>query len=315
MDNICKIITVGLNLAIDRVIEVKSLQVGSHQEGKELSRTPGGKAFNISRVCAALKTHSIATGFLAADTRALYDQALAGGFIEDQFVEVPGLTRENITLLDRLSGSDTHIRDQGQPVTSEQIKALSNTLASLACPESIIIFSGSLPSGFTPAEHSNLVRSCVEAGARVAVDTSGPALADLAAERFWLAKPNLAELAQLTGKTFSKLDDQLSAARTLTKRISNILLSAGGEGAYLFTPDRAYHASVKVSAEKVLNTVGCGDALLGAFISAITLGQPKEQALISAVATASACAISPASAQFNQATREDMISRVELTQL
>ncbi|HHH75436.1 MAG TPA: hypothetical protein ENL03_00250, partial [Phycisphaerae bacterium] len=176
MTDTCKIITVGLNQAIDRVIEVPDFSPGAHLNGRQLFRTAGGKAFNVSIVCSELNTDSTATGFLGDDTRAIFDSAMAGGLITDRHVRVPGATRENITIIDPITSSDTHIKDIGPEVTPQHIQRLTETLTELASPESIIVFSGSLPQGITPADHNLMIRSCTDAGSRVAVDTSGPAL-------------------------------------------------------------------------------------------------------------------------------------------
>ncbi|OKH61643.1 hypothetical protein EB74_19315, partial [Mycobacterium sp. SWH-M5] len=109
------------------------------------------------------------------------------------------------------------------------------------------------------------------AGRRVAVDASGPALAAvLAADRAGLPhliKPNVDELADVVDRPMATLADVVTAARALTERgVDTVLVSLGGDGAVLVTATLALHGAAPV--ERVVNTVGAGDALLAGYLAA-----------------------------------------------
>jgi 1-phosphofructokinase family hexose kinase len=210
-----QLISVCLNPAVDRSIEVDGLVLGEHQTGREVSRVAGGKAVNVTRVLAALDVACLATGFVGESNRLIFDSHLAQPLITEDFVSLPGWTRENITLIDTVAGQETHIRDAGLAITSEAMFALSGKLRSMVTDSSTVVFSGSLPPGVSPAAHAGLIDLCIQAGARVAVDTSGPALAELADRPLWLVKPNAEELVQLVGRPLAGLDDQLAAVGQL----------------------------------------------------------------------------------------------------
>jgi len=292
------ILTVTLNPAVDRLIEVDCLVPGDHQVGREVSRTPGGKGINVSRVLAALGVGSIATGLLGEANRDEFADFLTGPLIEDEFVLLAGRTRQNTTIADRSTGLHTHIRDAGLPVDRPAITRLADKLRSLVSRGAIVAFSGSLPPGAGPDDFAELVGICAAAGARVAVDSSGPALAAAAAGKLWLIKPNVQELAELVGRNLETLDEQLAAARKLAARTDYVLLSRGRDGACLVTKDHALCARAEVEASAVRNTVGCGDALLGAFLASIIRHEDAATALRKAVATASASACQATSAGF-----------------
>ncbi len=92
------IITVTLNAAVDRVIEVENFTIGAHQTGREVSRVPGGKGVNVSRILAALDAPSIATGFIGKENRSVFDPIFRDGTIADELVVLDGRTRENVTI-------------------------------------------------------------------------------------------------------------------------------------------------------------------------------------------------------------------------
>ena len=309
------IITVSLNPALDRVIEVDGFTIGAHQVGREVLRSAGGKALNVSRVLAAMGIRSVATGFLGDRNRGGFDSLLSDPLVGDEFFPLPGNTRENVTITDRRTGQETHIRDVGLEVAPRHLSRLAKKLRLLAADGGILIFSGSLPPGIGPADFSDLVAACQAAGARVAVDTSGDALAAMAGRRLWLVKPNGVELPLLAGREARGLDEQLAAARGLTDRVDNVVFTIGADGAYLFTRALALHAWVDVAAGSIRNTVGCGDALLGAFVAGVWRGREVGRAFRDAVACATASAMTITPGEFDAETFSQLQAKVEMTEL
>lgn len=305
------IITVSLNPAIDRVIEVDGFAVGAHQVGRELLRVPAGKGVNVSRALAAMDVPSTATGFLGDESLAAYEP-LFGGLITGAFVMVKGRTRENITITDRRTGPDTHIRDAGLPVDAAGLAGMNETLRRLAVPGALVIFSGSLPPGVSPGDFAAMVSTCLAGGARVAVDSSGPALTAVANLPLWLVKPNTQELPQLVGRAIADEKDQLTAARGLALRVANVLLTCGSGGAYLFAGDVAIHAVVPLEAGEIVSTVGCGDTILAAYVGGIAKGASARDAFVEAVARATACAMTLDPAGMDPAALETCRQRVRV---
>jgi 1-phosphofructokinase family hexose kinase len=310
-----RVITVSLNPAVDRTIEVPNFTIGAHQLGREVARTPGGKGVNISRVLAAMGVPSAAAGFLGAESRDVFAPLFADGTVGDHFVVLPGRTRENVTITDPAARTETHIRDADLAVTDDALGRLAETLESLCEAGCIAVFSGSLPPGASPADQVALAERCVAAGARVAVDTSGDALRAFAGRRLWLVKPNRSELEQLVGRALGGREEQIAAARQLTAHVEHVLLSCGAEGAYLFTAKLALHARADVEPSRVRNTVGCGDALLGAFVAGMARGGDLRECLAAAAACASASACRPTAATFDPEMMAQLRQKVELREV
>lgn len=309
------VITVTLNPTIDRLIEVDHFTVGAHQAGRDVMRTAGGKGVNVSRVLAALGVRNFATGFLGEDNRGEFDALFQDPLIQDELFNLPGRTRENVTIMDRHSGLETHIRAAGLAVPAKQLARLTKKLHLLAADGSMLVFSGSLPPGIDPRQFVELVASCQAAGALVAVDTSGDALAAMAGRPLWIVKPNAVELPLLAGRELVGIDGQLAAARELTGLVENVIFTVGADGAYLFSRDLALHARVDVPAESIRNTVGCGDALLGAFVAALRNGATPGDAFPPAVACAAASAMTLTPGKFDPQTLADLRAKVELAEV
>jgi tagatose 6-phosphate kinase len=95
------------------------------------------------------------------------------------------------------------------------------------------------------------------------VDADGRVLRTLGAMPPLLIKPNLEELAALTGKT-GPVDAMLDTALALGFR--GILLSRGADG--LVHADMAGRRVQKSPAVTAVNTVGAGDACLAGYLAA-----------------------------------------------
>jgi 1-phosphofructokinase len=310
MESSQTIVTVSLNPAIDRTLEVEEFTLGAHQVGREIVRTPGGKGVNVSRVLATLGVRNIATGFLGADNREEFAPALDNPLLGDEFFTIRGRTRENITIVDRATSTETHIRNPGLEVPERDLKRLGTKLGLLSRKAAIVAFCGSLPPGVSVEAFCDLVDTCLTGFARVVVDTNGPALQAMGSRRLWLLKPNARELGELVGRDLPDLASQQAAARELTETVEIVIVTRGEHGAMLFTGDLALTASVDIGAQRVQNTVGCGDTMLGAFIAGHAAGESLAEAFASAVATATAAACHPATARFDPELLAELRERV-----
>ena len=82
------IYTVTFNPAIDYLVYVPELSVGSIIRSEKESTFCGGKGINVSLILQELGIESTATGFLAGFTGSAIEQALSGGAIRTDFVHL-----------------------------------------------------------------------------------------------------------------------------------------------------------------------------------------------------------------------------------
>jgi 1-phosphofructokinase len=106
-----------------------------------------------------------------------------------------------------------------------------------------------------------------EAGARVALDTSGVPLDRLVTSGLVnLIKPNADELANLVGRNLHTMGEALDAGRELNRGgVEVALVSLGADGALAITEDSAVWGAAV--APRLVNTTGAGDATLAGFLA------------------------------------------------
>lgn len=296
------VLTVNLNTAIDRVIEVENFAVGGHVLGKQLRRHPAGKGVNISRALAFMGRDNVATGFVGRGEFDAFERFLsdtAPGRVVCQLLSVAGRTRENVTIIDPKTHTDTHIREPGFEVTAADVRRMRSKLGLMAAGQAVIVFAGSLPPGMDAADLRMLITVAGERGAKIALDIGGAALretlgeaSDGAAERLWLLKPNEAELARWADVERLESDDALLAAATrLKERCEVLVVTRGAAGAWLLENQRLYRGRLDLDDAEVLNTVGCGDCMLAGLIDARVNGLDTSAMLRQGLAWAAANAL------------------------
>lgn len=315
------ILTIGLNPAIDRILECPDFHVGGHQQARQIARLASGKAANVSRALAHLGADSIATGFVGAgELPFFHEQLLASvgpGRILCHFVEVSGTTRENITILDpkRRGGVETHIRDRGFTVNAAEIALLEKRIRQDLKPGDLAIFSGSLCLGLPELYFSWIIDLCTSLQARVVIDTNGEPLKEAATKKIWMLKPNLEELRQLLGVEVPNAASAIrDAASQLLACAEHILISRGRNGAVLLTKEAAYSARSLANRDAV-RTVSCGDHLLAGFVAERAAGRDLERSLIAAMALATARALSPRLDEIDEALLREAAAGVEIEKI
>ena len=285
------IITVTLSPAIDRILAVPGFRARRTLKARVVAVVPAGKGVNVSRYLSALGVRSVATGFVGARERALYEESFAGTGITPAFVAVDAPTRLNTTILGERGRRETHLREEGFAAPREKREALRRTLLRYARAGNTFVFAGALPLKFAPAELARLIRELRASGAAVAVDASGPALAAAVRAGCDVISPNEDELRE-TGMS----------PELLLRRVGALALKLGAKGGVLYLRDGTFRARAAVPARRVLNTVGAGDAFLAGLLAARAQRLSPSALIRSAVAAGAAAVVAGVVGRLDRAT-------------
>lgn len=295
------IVTLTANPSLDRTIQLAGpLEPGAVQAAESSSVDPAGKGVNVSRVVVAAGADTLAVLPLAEDDP--YGEHTAG--LPVRAVPIEGHARSNITLTSP-DGETTKINLPGAGLAPAEAGALIDAVVEAADGARWLALCGSLPPGVAAdfyVEVIQAVRTRAARAPRIAVDTSGPALAEvLARGAVDLIKPNDEELvdavARLGLATSSEADqdtvaDAVRLASTLVPhRVGAVLVTLGGDGAVLVDAEGARHAAAPPT--DVRSTVGAGDSALAGFLLADLAGEDADGRLRAAIRYGSATAALP----------------------
>jgi 1-phosphofructokinase len=296
-----RVVTLTANPSLDRTLSLPA-RLERHQVVRLVgsSTEPGGKGVNVARAVAAAGVDVVCV-FPAASGDPFVGLAHGLG-LRLATVPVSAPVRTNYTLTEP-DGTTTKLNESGHPLDEASRDALARLLHERSIGAAWVALSGSLPPGTPDGWYADLVRSLRDTGARVAVDTSEERLAALLAAgpdaAPDLLKPNLEELAQVTGVDEAALADDPDAVLAAVARLHDhgvreVLLTLGADGAMLSTDDGVWTA--RPPAVTVRSTVGAGDSSLAGYLLAALAGAPAEERLRTAVAYGAASASLPGSA-------------------
>lgn len=285
------IVTLTPNPSLDRTIEVEDLRRGDVHRAVASRLDPGGKGVNVSRVLAAHGVPTLAVIPAGGSEGAQLADLLAPSGVPVVSVPLSSPTRSNVTLVEP-DGTTTKINEPGPRLSPAETAAMADRLASFARSADWVVLSGSLPQGVSDLFYAEIVARVHDIGHRVALDTSGSALAAAVEAGPDLIKPNSDELAELTGVSLHTWGDVAEQAEKLRANgVGTVLVSLGEDGALLVDStgvSRAYAPPVEVR-----STVGAGDSTLAGFLAA---GAHGTEALRTAVAFGTAAVTLPGSA-------------------
>ncbi|MCP3741536.1 1-phosphofructokinase [Rossellomorea sp. BNER] len=286
------ITTITLNAALDTTYYLPSFTLGRTNRLKDLHVEPGGKGINVAKVLYSLGEKIIAGGFVGGSNGMKITELLEERNIPHEFVNIQEDSRVCLTIINEEIKEETEILEQGPTITDEEWSTICDYVKKAATKSKIITLAGSLPKGVPVDGYSQLIEIIQQNGSKAILDTSGEPLRHGLNSGPFAVKPNEHELRQLINKEILTLTDAIDAGKNLLKKgVQYVCISLGGEGALLLNQEEVYH--VKAPEIEVVNTIGCGDAMLAGLASGFDKELPIEQILSLATACGAANALQP----------------------
>ncbi len=226
------IITVTLNAAMDKTLEVPSFTPGRRHRTVDQTTMPGGKGVNIARAIKRLGQPVIATGFAGGPTGNRIVEALNDESILNDFVRIGDESRTNTAVLDPTTGLQTEINERGPAVSAQELELFREKLLYLAQGASICVFAGSLPRGIETDIYFSLIREVRRLGVTTMIDTDGePLRLSMRAEPD-IVSPNELEAEELVGHEFNDAADRAQAVVEMTRLGAHEAIMTVSDGCY-----------------------------------------------------------------------------------
>lgn len=275
------IITLTPNPSIDRTVAFTELRRGAVNRALSSRVDPGGKGVNVARALTAHGVAATAVLPVGGPEGHLMDKLLTDAGVDRLGVPIRESIRLNVTAVEP-DGTTTKLNEPGPRLDEEELRllleAVTTRVESAGGGDVWVVACGSLPPGAPEDLYARLVRSAREAGARVAVDSSGPPLRPAVAASPDLIKPNRVELEELVGASLTTLGDVIDAAADLVLGgVGTVAVSLGRDGAVLVDGDTAVHARAVI--ERPRSTVGAGDCMLAGLLHGLSTGTDAGSAL------------------------------------
>lgn len=307
------IFTLTMNPCLDRYIYVDDLIVDDTIRAKKVVDYPAGKGIDVSRVIRELGGVSIAIALVGGDTGRKLEEMLDKEGVIYSSIRVPQETRMNIIL--ESNKGQYRISMPGEKISVKKLQVVLEVLQALVREKDVVVVSGSLPKGVAAEFYTGIIFTLKQWGATVYFDADGDKLkAGLVGQPDYI-KPNLHEFQRLIGKHVSTLEEIINEAKKIIDihELQGILLTLGGEGAYLITKEKVlFTKTIKVN---VKSAVGAGDSFLAGFVLKKSEGANDEEALRWANAAGTAAVMTPGTRLCRRADVERLIDKIEVERI
>lgn len=288
------IATVTLNPAIDYTVSLAdTLRKDAVNRTAAERLTPGGKGINVSVILHRLGVPTVIHGIPAGMTGQMLCHTIADMGIQASWLPLNDGSSNRINM--KLADADgiTEINGSGITMTAELQDALLRKLQSYG-EKDIIVLAGSIPKGADKNLYGNIMAALQKNGVQFAVDAEGDSLRCALRYHPLIIKPNLPELCGLFDVQRITGDEDLYYYAQLLQRegARNVLISLGGDGAFLLTEGGTCFR-MEAPKGKIQSTVGAGDSMLAGWLAGYVKGCTAEECLRMGIAAGSATAFAP----------------------
>lgn len=308
------ITTITLNTSIDKAYYMdSSIENGTVMRVASCKNSAGGKGLNVARIVKLCKGSVQASGFVGGYNGAYLEALLDADGIPHDFEHVDGETRCCINILEPKFGSTEYL-EPGCEVSQAEENRFMQRLPDIIKDSAVVTISGSIPQGVDSGIYERIVERIKIMGKKVILDTSGDALKKGIRACPDMIKPNKDEMMMLLGREIHSIKDVIRCAQELHDLgIPYVVVSLGKDGALLVCSEGIFMGITPDV--KVVNTVGCGDSMVGAFAVAMEKSYAPGDALKYAVAVSTANALSPNTGDFDPEICEELLTEVTVERI
>ncbi|MCG5514169.1 1-phosphofructokinase family hexose kinase [Ectothiorhodospira shaposhnikovii] len=281
-----RIVTLTLNPAVDASCATDKVRPVHKIRTTNERMDPGGGGINVARVVNELGGQSFAVYLAGGRSGDVLDELVADAGVMAHRVHTRETTRVSHVVYEQSSGQEFRFTPEGPTVQPAEWKAALDFIELLDFD--YVIASGSIPRGTPEDVYARLSVMTKRRGARMVLDTSGPALAAALEEGVYLAKPSRGEFAALMGRDLEDPRELEAAAREIVADggVEILTVTLGHDGALLATRDGiAWLKTPEVTAK---SAVGAGDSFVAGMTHGLSTGESISRAFALGVAAGTA---------------------------
>jgi len=280
------ILTVCLNPTFQRTMLFWDFHYGEVNRAKESRLDASGKGTNVVRILTQMGVPCRLLTHMGGRRREEMCYLLSEDHLHVISVDSKSEMRTCTTIL--TPEGTTELVEEPQPVAEDTEAKVREAFNQAIDSADALIITGTRAPGYSRHLYADMVREAKRRGILVVLDLKGDDLLLCLEEKPDVVKPNLSEFATtFWGKNIQEQEDALTLKHTAEDSLRRLyrlyhtstILSRGGNDIWYW--DMAFK-TCPVAKSKTINTIGCGDALTGAFTSYLLDGDTFEEALAKA---------------------------------
>lgn len=305
------IITVTMNPAIDKTVEIEQLVPNGLNRIQKVEYDAGGKGINVSKTIHELGGESLAMGFLGGNAGKTIENVLTSWNIQHDFIWVEGETRTNTKVFEK-SGGVTELNEPGPVINEARVEELIQKICEHTDKETLVVLAGSNPAGVDKNIYAAITESVHEKGGSVLMDADGELFRNALKASPDIIKPNQVELEEYIGADYRLSMGELKALseKFQNNGIKTVAISMGKGGA-MIVRDK-FVARCPALSVKAHSTVGAGDAMVAALAYSWDKKLGDEETVRLCMATSAGAVTTVGTKPPARAVVDELIPQVEM---
>jgi 1-phosphofructokinase len=290
MDNNNLLVSMTLNPAVDKIIELEKFRYGDMNRIDTSSMTIAGKGYHVAVTYQLLGGNAFCLGYSFKHNRIMTEKYFQENSLPNEFCEVNGDLRVNLKMHDNATGKITEINDRGCEIGKKDIEAVFDLFRKYLSEDGFFVFTGSVPPGVYPEIYRDMIAESAGKGKRSVLGGEGIPMLKGIEGRPYLLKANTYEVEQTFGTSIKNISEAAAFCGKINKMgVEIVSITLGENGAVISDGDRMFSALLPVRLSDIY-PLGAGNAFLGAMCREISLEGKSdiEEMLRSGVAAASA---------------------------
>jgi 1-phosphofructokinase family hexose kinase len=308
------IVTLTLNPAIDRIINVDRLAFEDRAYINSSRESAGGRGINASCVIDSFGGETVSVLVSGGPSGKRLENLLHGCGFKIAVVPIQNEIRTNLTITDR-HGLTVNLNEAGPSISKAELISVERVVRQTLKHASWLMLCGSLPPGVPSSFYARLIAMAREKKVKTLLHADGGALREGIEMKPTVVTPNQHEAERLLGKTLLTRTHYLDAAHQIREMgPESVVLSLGSRGAVgAFAGGMVEALAPRIDA---VSPIGAGDALSAAYTWASSRKHPRpsppEDAMRWGVAAGTASARLPGMKFATLAQTEEMYREVEV---
>ncbi|MCA8879016.1 MAG: hexose kinase [Rhodobacteraceae bacterium] len=289
------ILTITVNPALDLSTDCPAVVPDRKLRCSAPRVQPGGGGVNVSRAIANLGGRSRTLLAYGGPTGEMLTALLREEGLAPESLGVDYPTRQSFSVRDKANGLQYRFMMPGPPWQDADRAAARAAIRAAVAPGALVIPSGSLPEGLSVDFFLGLNAEIAEAGGRMILDTSGPALRRAAEARagLFVLRMDTDEAREISGRALVQVADVAVLAEELRQSgaAEIVMIAAGAQGTVIASP--GWRGLTRPPVVVPVSKVGAGDSFVGAFALALTRGDDPATACARGTAAAASAVTVP----------------------
>lgn len=286
------IVTLTLNPSIDGSAEADTVRHTHKIRTSNERYDPGGGGINVARVVQELGLEACALYAAGGSTGGVLDKLVAHRGLRFVRVPIEDDTRISHVVYERSSGKEYRFVPEGPLLRESECAAIRAALEEQDADW--IVASGSLPRGTAPGFYGLIAGIAARKGAKLVLDTSGPALAHaLEHGGVHMMKPSHGELEKALGRALDTPAAIGAAAMSIVEagKVDLLAVTLGHEGAILASKEGIVRK--RAPQVEVRSAVGAGDSFVAGMTAGLARGLSARDAFVMGMAAGTAAVLTP----------------------